>query len=140
LVEGELRFLHPDDDRRVLTAMRDLASSIGGKWGVEMSFDEVEYIPAMLPSDSGNQLAECLVQAAERNGWRLELEPNRGGVSFPNLLPDPSSLSVIDGLGPVGGGMHTREEYVRLESLERRIGLIAEALIYVREQRSTLNV
>jgi glutamate carboxypeptidase len=140
LVEGEVRYLHPEDDRRVLTAMRDLASSIGGEWGVEMSFDEVEDIPAMLPSDSGNQLAEYLVQAAERNGWRLELEPNRGGVSFPNLLPDPSSLSVIDGLGPVGGGMHTREEYVSLESLERRIGLIAEALIYVREQRSTLDV
>jgi acetylornithine deacetylase/succinyl-diaminopimelate desuccinylase-like protein len=56
-------------------------------------------------------------------------------VSFPNLLPDPTAACVIDGLGPVGGGMHTREEYVSLESLERRINLIAEALIYVRDHR-----
>ena len=41
----------------------------------------------------------------------------------------------IDGLGPVGGGMHTREEYVDLESLERRIGLISEALVFARDNR-----
>ena len=62
-------------------------------------------------------------------------KPNRGGVSFPNFLPDPSAVCVLDGLGPVGGGMHTRNEYLNLCSLERRIHLIAEALIYVRDHR-----
>ena len=31
-------------------------------------------------------------------------------------------------LGPVGGGMHTREEYVEVESLARRIRLPADLL------------
>ena len=31
-------------------------------------------------------------------------------------------------LGPVGGGMHTREEYVEVESLARRIRLLADLL------------
>jgi glutamate carboxypeptidase len=52
----------------------------------------------------------------------------RGGISFPNFLPDPATLPVLDGLGPVGGGMHTRGEYVSLVSLERRVALLADLL------------
>jgi glutamate carboxypeptidase len=65
--------------------------------------------------------------AAER-GWRLEVERERGGISFPNFLPDPTRLPVLDGLGPVGGGMHTREEHVSLTSLARRIVLLADLM------------
>ena len=79
-------------------------------------------------------LADHLVRVAAADGWKLETEPNRGGVSFPNFLPDPSAVCVVDGLGPVGGGMHTRQEWLDLESLRRRIGLIAEALLYVRDR------
>jgi glutamate carboxypeptidase len=133
LVEGEVRFLDLRDRDRVLEAMRDAAASIGADWGVGMIFHEVEHIPPMAVSDSGQRLAEHLVASAFRAGWRLELEDNRGGVSFPNFLPDPTAVSIIDGLGPVGGGMHTRGEYVDLRSLERRIALIAEALLFVRD-------
>jgi acetylornithine deacetylase/succinyl-diaminopimelate desuccinylase-like protein len=55
-------------------------------------------------------------------------------VSFPNFLPDPAAVCVVDGLGPVGGGMHTRQEHLDIESLRRRIALIAEALVYVRDR------
>jgi acetylornithine deacetylase/succinyl-diaminopimelate desuccinylase-like protein len=34
----------------------------------------------------------------------------------------------VDGLGPVGNGMHTREEYLDLASFERRIVLLADLL------------
>jgi acetylornithine deacetylase/succinyl-diaminopimelate desuccinylase-like protein len=47
-------------------------------------------------------------------------------------LPDPGRLPVLDGLGPVGGGMHTREEYVELRSLQRRIVLLADLLAETR--------
>lgn len=133
LVEGEVRYLSISDRDRVLTAMRDLATDVGETWGVEMSLREVEHIPPMMASDSGRRLSDHLVTSAAGAGWRLELEDNRGGVSFPNFLPDPSSMRVLDGLGPVGGGMHTRDEFVDLVSLERRISLIAEALIFVRD-------
>ena len=99
-----------------------------------MRFEVVEQIPPMTESTAGMELAEHLVSAAESAGWRLELETNRGGVSFPNFLPDPAAAAVIDGLGPVGGGMHTRDEFLDLESLQRRIGLIAEALLFIRDR------
>jgi len=44
------------------------------------------------------------------------------------FLADPGRLPVLDGLGPVGGGMHTRDEHVHLASLQRRIVLLADLL------------
>ena len=44
------------------------------------------------------------------------------------VLADPGRIPVLDGLGPVGGGMHTREEFVDLRSLARRIVLLADLL------------
>jgi acetylornithine deacetylase/succinyl-diaminopimelate desuccinylase-like protein len=37
-------------------------------------------------------------------------------------------MPVLDGLGPVGDGMHTRDEFVSLPSLARRILLLADLL------------
>jgi glutamate carboxypeptidase len=135
LVEGEARFLSLADRDRTLLRMRDMAAEISASWEVDFEFREVEYIPPMVASPASQVLARHLAVSARQAGWELGLEPNRGGVSFPNFLPDPSAVCVLDGLGPVGGGMHTRSEYLDLCSLERRIHLIAEALIYVRDHR-----
>ncbi len=108
--------------------MRVLAEECGENWGVAMHFEIVEGILPSPPSAAGADLAAGLVEVAAADGWRLDLESDRGGVSFPNFLPDPAVVPVLDGLGPVGGGMHTREEFVSLVSLERRIRLIAHVL------------
>jgi glutamate carboxypeptidase len=135
LVEGEVRYLSLDDRDRILAEMQRLAGRLAADWGVDLEFAEGENIPPMAVSERNRKLADHLVATAAEAGWTLELEPNRGGVSFPNFLPDPSAVCVLDGLGPVGGGMHTRGEYLDLRSLERRIHLIAEALVYVRDHR-----
>jgi glutamate carboxypeptidase len=93
-----------------------------------MHFEVVEEILPLPESATGADLAALLVETAAADGWTLELETDRGGVSFPNFLPDPAAVPVIDGLGPVGDGMHTRDEYVSLSSLGRRIRLIATLL------------
>jgi glutamate carboxypeptidase len=133
LVEGEVRYLACSERDRILAVMRQLADEIAADWGVSLDFAEVEHIPPMTACGKGRALAEHLARSAEASGWLLELETNRGGVSLPNFLADPSAIPVIDGLGPVGDGMHTRGEFVDLRSLERRIHLIAEALRYFRD-------
>ncbi|MEM8994230.1 MAG: carboxypeptidase regulatory-like domain-containing protein [Acidobacteriota bacterium] len=60
----------------------------------------------------------------------LEIERSRRGVSFSNFLPpSPEPPRGLDGLGPVGGGMHTEEEWVSLESLHRRTAWLARMLV-----------
>ncbi|HBL27325.1 MAG TPA: glutamate carboxypeptidase, partial [Acidobacteria bacterium] len=68
------------------------------------------------------------VALAASRGWHLAVERERGGISFPNFLAKPGTLPVLDGLGPVGGGMHTRDEHVDLTSFRRRIVLLADLL------------
>jgi len=128
IAEGEVRFLDIADRDRMLAQMREIAGQLATGWGVEMDLHEIEQLPPVDPRGSGGELAQRLVDFAASCGWSLDLEDDRGGVSFPNFLPDPSAVTVLDGLGPCGSGMHTREEYLDLVSLRRRIGLIAEAI------------
>jgi glutamate carboxypeptidase len=80
------------------------------------------------PHGPGEALVRRAVELAAARGFRLEVETDRGGISFPNYLADSTSVPVVDGLGPVGDGMHTREEWLDLRSLDRRIVLLADLL------------
>jgi glutamate carboxypeptidase len=128
IAEGEIRFLDRSGRDRVLGAMGEIAQQLAAGWEVELELDVVEDLPPVGPAGPGANHAGRLVEVAAAAGWRLELESDRGGVSFTNFLPDPSNVMVLDGLGPGGSGMHTREESVDLDSLRRRIPLIAEAI------------
>lgn len=128
VAEGELRFLTTGDRDRILERMGELTREVGDAFEVAMEMEVFESIAPVDPSGPGRELADELVACATRSGWRLELEHDRGGVSFPNFLSEPGRVPMLDGLGPVGGGMHTRGEFVELNSLRRRIDLLADLL------------
>jgi glutamate carboxypeptidase len=128
VVEGEARFLRAAEGQELARRLETLAWDIGGATGTEVSFAASFFIPPVDPQGPHGALSRRAVALAAAAGWRLEIEEERGGISFPNFLPDPGRIPVLDGLGPVGGGMHTREEYVELRSLRRRIVLLADLL------------
>lgn len=128
VAEGETRFLSPVDRDRVLGRLADLAHEVGTRHGVSISFTTGSSVPPVDPGGPGRPLVERTVRLAKERGWCIEVEQDRGGISFPNYVTDPTKVPIVDGLGPVGGGMHTREEYLDLRSLERRILLIADLL------------
>jgi glutamate carboxypeptidase len=128
VVEGEARFLRTEEVEGLSQKLTALAAQVATETDTEVVYRRGMVIPPVDPHGPHRWLVERAVAAAERAGWKLELEEERGGVSFPNFLPDPARIPVLDGLGPVGGGMHTREEYVELESLARRIVLLADLL------------
>jgi glutamate carboxypeptidase len=126
--EGEARFLRAAESERVATLLANLARNIGAESGTQIDLFIGPTIPPVDPDGPHASWSERAVALAAARGWRLEVERERGGISFPNFLADPGRLPVLDGLGPVGGGMHTREEHVELASLGRRIVLLADLL------------
>ncbi|MEO8277250.1 MAG: M20/M25/M40 family metallo-hydrolase [Thermoanaerobaculia bacterium] len=133
VVEGEARFLRAGEDEGLQRALTELARDVAAAHGVEMRFAREASIPPVDPTlvrDGGSRElpADLATRLAAEAGWTLTREAERGGISFPNFLADPARIPVLDGLGPVGGGMHTREEFIALESLARRIRLVADLL------------
>jgi glutamate carboxypeptidase len=128
IAEGEARFSTAASGEEIALRLAGLAAAIGAETGTTLAFRHGRMIPPVDPR--GPQQAWCAraVALAAARGWRLEVEEERGGISFPNFLPEPGRLPVLDGLGPIGGGMHTRDEYVDLISLSRRIVLLADLL------------
>jgi glutamate carboxypeptidase len=128
VAEGEVRFLRREDGERMAETLAMLARNIGADTETQISLTFGDTIAPVDPGGPQGGWADRAVALAAARGWRLEVERERGGISFPNFLPDPSRMPVLDGLGPVGGGMHTRDESVSLPSLARRIVLLADLL------------
>jgi glutamate carboxypeptidase len=128
MAEGEVRFLSPDDGDRILERLQRLTETLAAHYDVQMTFARGTGVPPVDPHGPGASIVERVVKLAAARGWQLEVEEDRGGISFPNYVADPSKVAIVDGLGPVGDGMHTREEYLDLASFERRIVLLADLL------------
>ena len=129
IVEGEARFLRAIESDELARHLKALARDVATATGTSLGFGVVgPYIPPVDPYGPQTAWTRRAVDLAAAQGWDLEIETARGGISFPNFLPDPTRIPVLDGLGPIGGGMHTREEYVELRSLGRRIVLLADLL------------
>jgi glutamate carboxypeptidase len=134
VVEGEARFLRASEQGELARRLEALARDIAIATGTEISFAASGVIPPVDPHGPHAETGRHAASLAAAAGWRLEIEEERGGISFPNFLPEPGRIPVLDGLGPVGGGMHTREEYVDLRSLRRRIVLLADLIAADRQR------
>lgn len=127
-VEGEMRFRKPAEGEELVQQMVDAAQAIAEARGTSMDFQLTKSVPPLPAHDPSLNWARLAERQAAEQGWQLRAETDRRGISFPNMLEDPSRVPTLDGLGPVGGGMHTREEFVELRSLDRRIALLADLL------------
>ncbi len=128
VAEGEFRTLTAAEAAATGTELAALAERVAAEYGVTMRFGAGATVPPVDPRGPGAALARRVVEMAAARGLRLEIEEDRGGISFPNFLAEPGKVPVVDGLGPVGDGMHTRDEWLDLTSLERRIVLLADLL------------
>ncbi|MEZ5313396.1 MAG: M20/M25/M40 family metallo-hydrolase [Thermoanaerobaculia bacterium] len=127
-VEGELRFVRASEGPELVAGLAALADEIGARREIDLEFVVESRIAPVDAAAASPAWSRRAVASAAAAGWNLTLETERGGISFPNFLPPAAAIPVLDGLGPVGGGMHTREEYLELRSLRRRIALLADLL------------
>jgi len=128
VAEGEVRYLAPAEGTAVMAELSALAGQVAAEHEVEATLTTGASVPPVDPHGPGEALVRRAVALAAARGFRLEVESDRGGISFPNYMADTSTVPVVDGLGPVGNGMHTRDEWLDLRSLDRRIVLLADLL------------
>jgi glutamate carboxypeptidase len=127
-VEGELRYLTAAEGEAGRARLAALALELTAATGVRLEIAFSAHVPPVAATAKRLAVAARAIDCAARRGWRLEVERDRGGISFPNFLPADLELPVLDGLGPAGGGMHTRDEFVELGSFARRVVLLADLL------------
>ena len=68
------------------------------------------------------KLLSIAAEIAPDAGVKLQHGPTGGG-SDGNYL-SPLGVAVLDGLGPVGGNLHTDQEYLELDSIAPRGALL----------------
>jgi glutamate carboxypeptidase len=128
IAEGEFRFLTAADGDRMLAELTRLTGEIAARHEVAATFTPGMHVAPVDPQGPGASLIQRTVDLAAKRGLHLEIEEDRGGVSFPNFIADPAKTPVVDGLGPTGDGMHIRGEFLNLDSLGPRILLLADLL------------
>ena len=90
--------------------------------GTHSEFKKISGRPAMEFNHGTEKLLSIAAVIARDAGVELKHGPTGGG-SDGNYL-SPLGVAVLDGLGPVGGNLHTDEEYMELDSIAPRGALL----------------
>jgi glutamate carboxypeptidase len=107
------------------TSLRGCAIAVSGQMGR----------PAWPESFDTLQLYDIWLEAADDLGLgSIELTHAGGGSDANNL--HGQGLAVLDGLGPVGGGYHTQDEWVDLSTISERASMSALAILMWLHRRS----
>ncbi|WP_426185391.1 M20/M25/M40 family metallo-hydrolase [Microbacterium sp. TWP3-1-2b2] len=119
-----LRFIDPDTEDRVLSALRALRPI---REGAEIQVEVLSHRPAWRASGADAELLEAIATAASGIGQHVAGRP-AAGAGDTNLL---GSLGVptVDGFGPRGGGAHAVDEHVLTSSLLERVALLEAFLL-----------
>lgn len=119
-------------DRREAEDVERLLASLQAHPGVEGTTAEVAggiTRPAMVPTERTMWLCEAVDRIGAELGVKFGWMASGGGSdgSFSAALGTPT----IDGMGPVGGGAHSPEEYLEIDTVLPRLGLLRRTIEYV---------
>ncbi|ELE2039717.1 M20 family metallopeptidase [Vibrio vulnificus] len=94
--------------------------------GVSVTIEREAYKPSMVPSEQTEGLMQLVESAAQELSIDLNWQAVGGGSDANNtaILGVPT----LDGLGPIGAGFHSDQEYLVLASIEPRIRMLMRVL------------
>ena len=100
--------------------------------GVQVVLKRNAYKPAMTPSAKTEELMVLVEKCGKDVGINVEWMAVGGGSdgNTTALVCD----AVLDGFGPIGGGLHTNDEYLVKDSIEPRIKLLQQVITKLAEQ------
>ncbi|MGF1686240.1 M20 family metallopeptidase [Photobacterium japonica] len=94
--------------------------------GVQITVDREAHKPSMVPSEKTHALMALVEEAGREEGIDITWQ-EVGGGSDANLTA-VMGIPTLDGLGPVGAGFHSADEYLDLESIAPRIQLLKRVM------------
>jgi glutamate carboxypeptidase len=101
--------------------------------GSSATYQTLSERPPMTPHPDVDGILSLLSIGAQRIGQTLTDVATGGGSD--GCFTSARGVPTIDGLGPVGGGYHTRGEYVRVATLAQRAALSAALLSILNVRR-----
>lgn len=120
------RAIESNDFAAIKIKLEKLINKINGD-GIELSFHmESDRAPKVF-DEKCRRLFDMMDECAQTEGYVLTQRPS-GGVCDGNILAE-EGMAVIDTLGAIGGNIHTKEEYILVDSLVQRSRLVALFLI-----------
>jgi glutamate carboxypeptidase len=108
---------------RVLAAIGSAAREVAAARGVAIESHGGVHRPPLIPTPAAEELFRAYRDGARALGVAVDWA-DVGGGSDANLLAH-AGPPVLDGLGPVGGGLHSPDEYALIPSLDERAALAA---------------
>ncbi|MGI9834038.1 M20 family metallopeptidase [Vibrio vulnificus] len=94
--------------------------------GVSVTIEREAYKPSMVPSEQTEGLMQLVESAAQELSIDLNWHAVGGGSDANNTAI--SGVPTLDGLGPIGAGFHSDQEYLVLASIEPRIRMLMRVL------------
>ena len=122
----DFRFVDPSDLRNLEEKVTEMANKVIVP-GTQSRVDFITGRPPMQQSQGNKRLFQTTADIANHMGYPVK-EQYRFGVSDANFIAD-LKVPVIDGLGPIGGRDHSRDEYMIKQSLLKRTILLACSII-----------
>lgn len=115
---GEIRYYQPELAGELLAALERFAADTGDPQ-VTSALTIVAHRPPMQQTDDSRKLYEKARACAQRNG--LVLEPRTHGGGSDGSYAASTGISVVDGMGAEGEFSHTKEEYVKVDTIVQRL-------------------
>lgn len=126
----DIRFWNNDDYASLEEKIEQLITN-PSLAGIEVKITREAYKPAFRPNEGTEQLMALIERTGQDMGLNITWQAVGGG-SDANLT-GALGVPTIDGLGPIGGAMHSRNEFLVLDSIEPRLTLLRNVLINLAE-------
>ena len=127
----DIRFWNNDDYSKLQGLIQEMVENPTLE-GITVELDREAYKPAFTPNEDSKKLMALI----EETGKAMDLPVTWqavGGGSDANLT-GALGIPTVDGLGPIGGGMHSRNEFMVLDSIAPRLKLLRNVIINIAEK------
>lgn len=123
--QADVRVVQPEEFDRVERDMRRIAATqLVPEAKVDIALKRS--FPPMPPSPVTDAVARAASAIYAELGRKLTLESSGGAAD--SSIVFAAGVPTVDGLGIVGGGIHTAEEYAEVDSIAPRIYLLARLI------------